>query len=90
MKRLLILILLLNVLVVTGTLVSADVQTIATGRSLGARHAPVAIITTTVMSGKVTLLGTVKTEALKVQVEKMVKQTKGVKEVDNQITVVAD
>ena len=47
-------------------------------------------ITATVMDGKVTLLGTVKTEALKSQVEKMVRRTKGVKEVDNQITVVAN
>jgi hypothetical protein len=45
-------------------------------------------ITATVMDGKVTLLGTVKTEALKSQVEKMVRRTKGVKEVDNQITLV--
>jgi hypothetical protein len=47
-------------------------------------------ITATVMDGKVTLLGTVKSEALKGQVEKMVRRTKGVKEVDNQITVVGD
>ena len=44
-------------------------------------------ITATVINGKVTLLGTVKSEALKAQVERMVKQVKGVKEVDNQITV---
>lgn len=47
-------------------------------------------ITATVMDGKVTLLGTVKTEELKSQVERMVKQIKGVKAVDNQITVIAD
>jgi osmotically-inducible protein OsmY len=47
-------------------------------------------ITATVMDGKVTLLGTVKTEELKAQVERMVKQVKGVKSVDNQITVIAD
>lgn len=47
-------------------------------------------ITTTVMNAKVTLLGTVKTEAIKSQVEKVVRQIKGVKEVDNQITVVSD
>ena len=45
-------------------------------------------ITATVMSGKVTLLGTVKTEALKAQIEKMVRRVKGVKEIDNQITIV--
>ena len=44
-------------------------------------------ITATVINGKVTLLGTVKTDTLKAQVERMVKQIKGVKEVDNQITV---
>jgi hypothetical protein len=44
-------------------------------------------ITATVINGKVTLLGTVKNEALKAQVERMVRQVKGVKEVDNQITV---
>jgi len=32
----------------------------------------------------------VKTEALKTQIERMVKQVKGVKEVDNQITVLAE
>ncbi len=46
-------------------------------------------ITTSVINGKVTLLGTVKSEALKSQVERVVKQIKGVKEVDNQITVIA-
>lgn len=45
-------------------------------------------ITATVLNGKVMLIGTVKTEALKAQVEKVVKQVKGVKAVDNQITVV--
>ncbi len=44
-------------------------------------------ITATVLDGKVTLLGTVRSEALKTQVEQMVKQVKGVKQVDNQITV---
>ena len=47
-------------------------------------------ITATVLNGKVTLVGTVKTEALKTQVEKVVKHVKGVKEVDNQIIVLAD
>lgn len=47
-------------------------------------------ITATVLNGKVTLFGTVKTEALKSQVEKMVRPIKGVKTVDNQISVIAD
>jgi len=47
-------------------------------------------ITATVMNGKVTLLGTVKTEALKTQVEKTVQRIKGVKSVDNQISVVPE
>jgi hypothetical protein len=44
-------------------------------------------ITATVLDGKVTLLGSVKTQALKDDVEHMVRQVKGVKSVDNQITV---
>ena len=44
-------------------------------------------ITTTVLSGKVTLMGTVKTGALRSQVERAVRDLKGVKSVDNQITV---
>jgi BON domain-containing protein len=44
-------------------------------------------ITATVINAKVTLLGTVKSEELKAQIEQMVKQVKGVKQVDNQITV---
>ena len=47
-------------------------------------------ITATVMNSKVTLLGTVKTEAMKNQIEKMVRRIKGVKDVDNQISVMAD
>ena len=47
-------------------------------------------ITASVLDGKATLLGTVKTEALKTQVERLVKQVKGVKSVDNQITVIAE
>jgi hypothetical protein len=46
-------------------------------------------ITASVLNGKVMLLGTVKSEAVKAQIEKMVKQVKGVKEVDNQISVIA-
>jgi BON domain-containing protein len=44
-------------------------------------------ITATVINGKVTLFGTVRSEALKLQIQRMVKAVKGVKEVDNQITV---
>lgn len=44
-------------------------------------------VTTTVLSGKVTLMGTVKTAALRSQVERAVRDLKGVKSVDNQITV---
>ena len=44
-------------------------------------------ITATVLNGKVTLIGTVKSQSLKAQVEKAVKSVKGVKQVDNQITV---
>ena len=47
-------------------------------------------ITATVLDGKVTLIGTVKTAALKTQIERLVKQVKGVKSVDNQITVIAE
>ena len=47
-------------------------------------------ITASVVNAKVTLLGTVKTETLKGQIERAVKQIKGVKEVDNQISVIAD
>jgi hypothetical protein len=44
-------------------------------------------VTATVLNGKVTLMGTVKTEALKSQVERAVRNVKGVKSVDNQIRV---
>jgi hypothetical protein len=47
-------------------------------------------ITASVLDGKVMLLGTVKTEEMKTRIERMVKQVKGVKAVDNQISVVAD
>jgi BON domain-containing protein len=42
-------------------------------------------ITATVLDGKVTLTGTVKNEGLKTQIERMIRATKGVKRVDNQI-----
>jgi hypothetical protein len=44
-------------------------------------------ITVSVMDGKATLIGVVKTEGVKSLFEKMVRSTKGVKEVDNQIMV---
>lgn len=44
-------------------------------------------ITATVIDGKVTLIGTVKSDALKSQVERMVRRVKGVTSIDNQITV---
>lgn len=44
-------------------------------------------ITATVLNGKVTLMGIVKTEALKAQVERAVKNVKGVTSVDNQVSV---
>lgn len=47
-------------------------------------------ITASVLNGKVMLVGTVKTAELKTRIERMVKQIKGVKDVDNQITVLAE
>lgn len=44
-------------------------------------------ITASVINAKVMLIGTVKTATLKADIERMVKQIKGVKEVDNQIIV---
>lgn len=44
-------------------------------------------VNVTVLNGKATLMGTVKTEALKSQVERAVWRVKGVKSIDNQITV---
>ena len=44
-------------------------------------------VTATVLDGKVTLIGTVDTQALKNQVERLVKTVKGVRTVDNQIIV---
>jgi hypothetical protein len=44
-------------------------------------------VTATVAGGKVTLIGTADTQAIKNQVEKLVKSVKGVKSVDNQIIV---
>lgn len=47
-------------------------------------------ITATVLNGKVMLVGTVKTNEMKTRIERMVKQVKGVKDVDNQISVIAE
>jgi cytoskeletal protein RodZ len=47
-------------------------------------------ITASVLNGKVMLVGTVKTEELKTRIERMVKQIKGVKDVDNQISVLSE
>ena len=44
-------------------------------------------ITASVLDGKVMLIGTVKTEALKADIERAVRQIKGVKSIDNQIIV---
>ena len=46
-------------------------------------------ITATVLDGKVTLTGTVKSEALKSQVDRALRAIKGVKQVDNQIVVMS-
>ena len=46
-------------------------------------------ITASVLNGKVMLLGTVKTEEMKTRIERMVKQIKGVKDVDTQISALS-
>ncbi len=46
-------------------------------------------ITATVLDGKVTVTGTVKSEALKSQIDRMLRTIKGVKQVDNQIVVMS-
>lgn len=46
-------------------------------------------ITATVLNSKVMLIGTVKTEELKTRIERMVRNIKGVKNIDNQISVIA-
>ena len=46
-------------------------------------------ITATVLDGKVTLTGTVKSESLKSQVDKAIRIVRGVKQVDNQIVVMS-
>ena len=44
-------------------------------------------VTVSVISGKATLIGTVKSEAVKAQFERLVRAVKGVKEIDNQIII---
>ena len=44
-------------------------------------------LTVTVIDGKATVMGTVKSDSLKSQVEKMIRSVKGVKDIDNQLTV---
>ena len=46
-------------------------------------------VTTTVLDGKVTLTGVVKSEALKSQVDRAIRAIKGVKQVDNQLVVMS-
>jgi hypothetical protein len=46
-------------------------------------------VTATVLDGKVTLTGTVKSEALKSELDKTIRAIKGVKQVDNQIVVMS-
>ncbi len=46
-------------------------------------------ITATVLDGKVTVTGTVKSEALKSQIDRMLRTVRGVKQVDNQIVVMS-
>jgi hypothetical protein len=46
-------------------------------------------VTATVLDGKVTLTGTVNSEALKSQLDRMIRTISGVKQVDNQIVVAA-
>ncbi len=46
-------------------------------------------VTATVLDGKVTLIGTVESQALKNQVERMVKAVKGVRSLDSQVIVSA-
>jgi osmotically-inducible protein OsmY len=41
----------------------------------------------TVIEGKATVIGTVKSDSLKSQVERMIRSVRGVKEIDNQIIV---
>ena len=44
-------------------------------------------VTVSVIGGKATLMGTVKSESIKTQFERLVRSVRGVKDIDNQITV---
>lgn len=44
-------------------------------------------LTITVLDGKATLMGTVKSDSLKSQIERMIRSVRGVKDIDNQIIV---
>ena len=44
-------------------------------------------VTVSVLGGKATIMGTVKSETIKAQFERLVRSVKGVKEIDNQIIV---
>ena len=44
-------------------------------------------VTIVVLNGKATIMGTVGSDALKMQIERLVRDAKGVREIDNQITV---
>lgn len=44
-------------------------------------------VTVAVLNGKATIMGTVESNAIKMQIERLVRDVKGVKEIDNQITV---
>lgn len=46
-------------------------------------------VTVSVLNGKATIFGTVQSNELKMQIEKLVRDVKGVREIDNQITVSA-
>ena len=46
-------------------------------------------VSTTVLDGKVTVTGTVRSEALKSQVDRTIRSVRGVKQVDNQIMVMS-
>ena len=46
-------------------------------------------ITATVLDGKVTLTGTVKSETLKAELDRAIRGVRGVKQVDNQIVVMS-
>lgn len=46
-------------------------------------------VTVSVLGGKATLMGTVKSEAIKAQFERLVRAVRGVKDIDNQIIVSA-